>query len=81
MVCLTLGTINADATGTFLMSGLARDDNWAWTVGKPLFISETAGQLTDTAPSDPGDFIRIVAVAGPTGDYLYFYGNLDWGEL
>ena len=36
------------------------------TEGKQLFLSETAGTLTSTAPSDDGDIVQVCGIAiGP----------------
>jgi len=60
---LALGTINADASGTFLRTGFARDDTWAWTVGGILYASGTPGAMTQTAPSATGDQVQVVGIA------------------
>lgn len=62
-VFLCLGSYSADADGKFLVSGLARDDNWNWTPGAWLFVSTTAGALTETAPSATDDVIKPAAMA------------------
>jgi hypothetical protein len=46
--------------------------------GKPLFISNTPGQLTETAPTDASDFVRVVGYCladnkvffSPSQDYI-----------
>lgn len=63
MIGLALATIAADATGKFLLIGYARDDTWAWTIGGLIYVSLTAGALTQTAPSATGDIVRIVGYA------------------
>lgn len=49
---IATGTINADATGIFLLEGYARDDSaWAGlTIGGTLYASQTGGAITQTAP-------------------------------
>ncbi len=59
-------TISADAAGSFLLFGIARDDTWAWTVGGLIYLSitgTTANTLTQTAPSATNNVIQIVGVA------------------
>lgn len=60
---MALGSISTDATGTFLMLGFARNDAWNWTVGGLIYLSTTAGALTQTAPSGTDDVIQILGVA------------------
>jgi len=67
VVAMADATILADATGYFLLFGVARDDSWAWTVGATLYADEatggTAGDLTETAPAGTGDQVQAVAIA------------------
>jgi len=46
-----------------LALGWARDDSWNWTVGGLIFASDTAGAMTQTAPSGTGDQVQVVGVA------------------
>lgn len=49
---VALGTINTNATGSFAAPGcFIRDDSWSWTVGGPVYLSDTAGAMTQTAPN------------------------------
>jgi hypothetical protein len=59
-------TINADASGNFLILGIARDDSWNWTVGQPIYGSTTGttgNTLTQVAPSGAGNIIQILGMA------------------
>lgn len=58
-------TVLADTgTGTFLLANTEiRDDSWAWTAGLPLFLSETTGEMTQTAPTTSGAIVRILGHA------------------
>lgn len=59
-------SISADAAGTFLLLGIARDDTWSWTVGGLIFITvtgTTGNTLSQTAPTGEDDVIQIVGVA------------------
>ncbi len=62
-VFMALATIVADASGSFLHIGIARDDSWAWTVGAKLYLSLTAGAITETAPSATDEVIQFLGVA------------------
>ncbi len=62
-VFMSMATIAADASGSFLHIGIARDDSWAWTVGAKLYLSLTAGAITETAPSATDEVIQLLGVA------------------
>lgn len=47
---------------TVLTQGFVRDDTWNWSAG-PIYLSGTAGALTQTAPSTSGDKVQIVGKA------------------
>ena len=80
VVVMALETISADASGSFLLIGIARDDSWAWTVGALLYLSGTAGALTETAPSSSGDQVQILGVA-THADRIYFKPELVQVEI
>jgi hypothetical protein len=69
-------SISADATGNFLMFGFARDDTWAWTVGGAIYLSETAGALTQTAPTTSSSVTQVMGVA-IHADRMYFKPSSD----
>lgn len=46
-----------------LRSGTVRNDAWDWTPGGTLYLSTTAGGLTQTAPSTTGDIVQAVGFA------------------
>jgi hypothetical protein len=60
---MALASISADATGSFLLQGFVRDDSWSWTVGGMIYASETAGGLTQTAPSTSGAQVQALGSA------------------
>jgi len=55
--------ISNAATGTVLLQGFIRDTSWSWTTGGVLYLSETAGVLTHTAPTTDGAFVQVVGIA------------------
>ena len=55
--------ISDTATGTILLQGFIRDDTWNWTTGATLYLSETAGAMTETAPTTDGAFVVAIGVA------------------
>ena len=59
-------TISADASGNYLLWGVARDDTWTWTVGGAVYLTvtgTTTNTLSQTAPSGTDDCVVIVGVA------------------
>lgn len=75
VIGMALETIDLDASGDFLLTGIARDDTWAWTVGGLIYLSTTAGAMTQTAPSGADDVIQILGVA-THADRMYFNPQL-----
>lgn len=53
--------------------GIVRNDAWNWSAG-PIYLSATAGGLTQTAPSTAGDKVQVVGFA-VTADVAYFNFN------
>ena len=44
-----------------LVFGVVRNDGWTWTGnGKTLYLSDSPGAITETAPSGSGDCIQVV---------------------
>jgi len=68
--------ISDTATGTILLHGFIRDDSWAWTAGSTLYLSETAGAMTHTAPTTDGAFVLVVGVALSPDD-VYINPSMD----
>jgi hypothetical protein len=59
---------------TILVHGTVRNDAWNWTPGGTIYLSGTAGALTQTAPSASGDKIQQVGFA-LTADIAFFDMN------
>lgn len=57
-----------------LTKGIVRDDTWDWTIGGLIYLSATAGGLTQSAPSTSGDKVQVVGRA-LTADIAYFDFN------
>ena len=68
--------ISDTSTGTILLHGFIRDDTWNWTTGSTLYLSETAGAMTHTAPSTDGAFVQVVGVA-LSPDVVYINPSMD----
>lgn len=77
-----LGIVVNDPSGdgqsvTVLLNGIVRADTAfpTFTVNNPIYVSETAGDVTQTQPTTTDVVIRIVGSA-LTADEMYF--NPDW---
>jgi len=68
--------ISDTATGTILLQGFIRDDTYNWTTGATLYLSETAGALTATAPTTDGAFVQAVGIA-LSPDVVYINPSMD----
>jgi len=64
----------------WLFQGFARDDSWAWTVGGTIYLSTTAGGMTQTAPSGTGDVVQVLGIA-THADRMWFNPSLDTLEV
>jgi hypothetical protein len=60
---IALADISDTATGTILLHGFVRDDNFNFTTGGVVFLSETTGALTQTAPTTSDAFVQAVGIA------------------
>jgi hypothetical protein len=74
-IALSLATISNGNPGNFLLHGVARDDSWNWTPGGLLYLSTTAGAMTQTAPNGTDDVIQVLGVA-THADRIYFNPSL-----
>ena len=63
--------ISDNSEGTILLHGFVRDDSWGWTTGQTLYLSETAGDITATAPTTDGAFVVPIGIALEP-DMIYF---------
>ena len=65
-IVMAVATISADASGEFLLMGIARDDTWDWTVGGLIYgtvTGTTTNTLSQTAPTGEDDVVQIMGVA------------------
>jgi hypothetical protein len=51
-IVVQIGGIADDASGKIRLFGVVENPSWAWTKGKKLYLSGTAGLLTETAPTN-----------------------------
>jgi hypothetical protein len=70
-LAIIMEAISAHSSGALLKYGFLRDDSWAFTQGATLYVGESGGSITATAPSDVGDQLRIVGYAH-TSSIIWF---------
>lgn len=70
-VFLAAASISNNANGNFLMQGVACNTAWTWTPGGTLYMSTTAGTMTQTAPATSGNIVQVVGYA-ITATIIYF---------
>lgn len=80
MPCMALAIESGTGSKKVLLQGFYRDDTWNWTVGGPIYVSTTGGNLTQTAPSGTGDQVQRVGIA-THADRIWFNPDLTVIEI
>lgn len=77
-ICVLAAAADGNAT-TILLNGIVRADTAfpAFTINNPIYVSETAGDVTQTQPTTTDVVIRIVGSA-LTADEMYFNPDRTW---
>jgi len=68
------------STGGMLLNGIIHDASHGFTIGSPLYISTTAGAISNTAPSGSGDSVRVVGYAIDS-NHIYFCPDNTWVKV
>ena len=76
VIALAAASISADAAGSVLLLGFARDDSWAWTVGGTIYLSTSVGTMTQSQPSATDDVIQVLGFS-THADRMYFAPSRD----
>ena len=74
-IAMAAENISANASGTFLRVGWARDDSWTWTVGGRLYVSVTAGGISQSVVGGSGDVSQPIGVA-ESATIIYFLPSM-----
>jgi len=61
---------------SIIREGFVRNDAWAWTAGQRLYMGDTPGAITATAPSTSTDTVKEIGLA-ITDDVIF----VDFGKL
>lgn len=85
MPCRSMALEAGNGTRLLLLEGYVRNDLWNWTIKDgstdgTIYVSETTGELTQTAPSTSGAIIQSVGYA-ITPDIMYFQPSLVTEEV
>lgn len=79
-MCVLAAAGDGSATKMLLLGTIRADTAFpAITVGAPIFVDVTAGDITHTAPTGAGDCIRCIG-QGIDGNSIYFCPSPDWFE-
>tara|TARA_R110002020_G_scaffold258332_2_gene472114 strand:- start:15528 stop:17522 length:1995 start_codon:yes stop_codon:yes gene_type:complete len=74
--------VGASNINGFLIKGYYTLSIDAGTLSNPLFISATAGRMTDVAPSSTGQFVRVLGyVMDSSNGQVWFDPDKTWIEL
>jgi hypothetical protein len=77
-VCVLAAAADGDPTNILLMGKVRADAAFpALSVGDPIYVSETAGDITDAMPTTEDAVIRVIGFAN-TADELYFTPSTDY---
>ncbi len=76
--CHFLAAESGTGVKKVLLVGFATNTAWSWSSGEPIYVSTTAGELTQTAPSATGDRVQIVGYA-MSATTMFF--NPDFTDL
>jgi hypothetical protein len=71
---------DGQAMNVALSGSFVRDDTWNWTIGVPLYVSGSIGEITATKPSGSGDVVRTAGYA-VTADVIFFNPSSDYVTL
>lgn len=72
---LAVAAYSATNAAEVIYDGVVRNDAWAWTIGGDIYLSTTAGGLTQTAPSTAGDKVQKIGYALSADSMLVCIGS------
>lgn len=77
-VCVLAAAADGDPTVVLLQGAVRADAVFpSFTVNAPIYVSETAGDITATSPTTSGNVVRILGAA-TTADEIYFDPDRVW---
>lgn len=60
---LAIATASTGNATTIITGGTVRNGGWSWTPGGTLYLSTTAGGLTQSVPATTGDKVQVIGFA------------------
>lgn len=78
--CFAIALETGTGAKKLLLQGILRNDIWAFSSGEKIFLSDTLGEITNTAPSGSGDKIQIIGFALSVNT-IYFQPSFTEIEL
>lgn len=60
---IVTAAIADDASGDCQIAGELENESWSWTPGAALYVSPTAGSLTETKPTTNGQYVKPIGYA------------------
>ena len=70
----------SNAINGMLLQGFLYKASHGFTIGLPLYISNTAGAFTTTRPTGTNDYVRIIGYA-TSANYIYFDPDKTWVQV
>ena len=77
MLAIALG---ANAVNGMLLQGFFYKASHGFTIGLPLYISNTLGAFSNTRPLEANDYVRIIGYA-TSANYIYFDPDKTWVKI
>jgi len=77
MLAIALGS---NATAGMLLQGFFYKSSHGFTIGAPLYVSNTAGAFSNSRPTGTGDYVRIIGYA-TSANYIYFDPDKTWVKI
>jgi hypothetical protein len=73
--------VSENSEGLFITGGyVCEEEDWNFTVGGIVYLSETPGQVTQTRPTTSGACVRIIGIA-MSADVMYFKPSFEYVKL
>jgi hypothetical protein len=72
--------LDSNAMNGMLLQGFFYKASHGFTIGLPLYISNTAGAFSTTRPTGTNDYVRIIGYA-TSANYIYFDPDKTWVKV
>ena len=72
--------LSSNANLGMLLQGFFYKASHGFTIGLPLYISNTAGAFSTTRPTGANDYVRIIGYA-TSANYIYFDPDKTWVQV